>query len=59
MNDFPTIKDLVYGNGADLGGWLLDLPLATPGGGDLFSTENQDWYGSILTSVYAKGAAGM
>ncbi|KAH9011013.1 phospholipase B [Lactarius pseudohatsudake] len=54
-NDFPTIKDLVYGNGDDLTGWLLDLDLATPGGTDIFSDENQHFYGSILWSVIAKG----
>ena len=59
MNDFPTIEDLVYGNGADLGGWLLDIPLVTPGGDDVFATQNQEWYGSLLWSVYAKGDAGM
>jgi lysophospholipase len=59
MNDFPTIKDLVYGNGAHLSGWLLHLPLATPDGSDVFSTNNQYWYGSILWSVVAKGLAGM
>ena len=59
MNDFPTIKDLVHGNGANLGGWLLHLALATPDGADLFSTKNQHWYGSLLWSVIAKGNTGM
>ena len=59
MNDFPTIKDLVFGNGADLAGWLLHLPFATPDGSNVFSSSNQDWYGSILWSVVAKGQTGM
>ena len=59
MNDFPTVKDMVFGNGDNLGGWLLDLPLATPSGDDIFSQGNQEWYGSILQSVFAKGKTGM
>jgi len=59
MNDFPTIKDLVFGNGNNLAGWLLDLGLATPDGDDIVSTRNQEWYGSILWSVMAKGATGL
>ena len=59
MNDFPTIKDLVYGNGDNLGGWLLDLALATPDGDDVFSIKNQEWFGSLLWSVVAKGDTGM
>jgi lysophospholipase len=59
MNNWPTIKDLVYGNGNDLSGWLLDLDLATPDGFNLFSDKNQDFYGSLLWSVTAKAYAGM
>jgi len=59
MNDFPTIKDLVYGNGDNMTGWLLDLALATPDGNDLFSDQNQHFYGSILWSVIAKGNSSM
>ncbi|KAI0256379.1 phospholipase B [Lactifluus subvellereus] len=58
-NDFPIIKDLVHGNGGNLTGWLLDLPLATPDGDNVFSKLNQHWYGSILWSVVAKGATGI
>ncbi|KAI0045904.1 phospholipase B [Auriscalpium vulgare] len=54
MNDFPTVKDMVYGNGGNLSGWKLDLALATPDGDDVFDANNQDWYGSILWSVIAK-----
>lgn len=59
MNDFPTIKDLVYGNGNNTQGWLLNLPLATPAGTDVFSKLNQEWYGSILWSVFSKAGTGM
>jgi len=59
MNDFPTIKDLVHGNGDNTTGWLLDLPFATPDGSNVFSNENQLWYGSILESVFSKARAGM
>jgi len=59
MNDFPTIKDLVYGNGDNSAGWLLDLALATPDGDNVLSTKNQQWYGSLLWSVVAKGNTGM
>jgi lysophospholipase len=59
MNEFPTIRDLVYGNGKDLTGWLLDLNLATPDGFNLFNDDNQAFYGSILWSVISKANAGM
>ena len=53
FNDFPTIEDLVFGNDK-LSGWILDLDLATPDGLDLFSDDNQYFFGSILWSVIAK-----
>lgn len=59
MNDFPTIKDLVHGNGDNTTGWLLDLAFATPDGSDVFAQENQDWYGSIIWSVFAKAGTGL
>ena len=59
LNDWPTISDLVYGNGGNLSGWLLDLDLATPDGFDLFDSNNQAFYGSVLSSVMAKAAKGM
>ncbi|KII92542.1 hypothetical protein PLICRDRAFT_172619 [Plicaturopsis crispa FD-325 SS-3] len=59
LNDFPTIKDMVYGNGGNLSGWLLDLPLATPDGVDLFDDKNQAFYGSLLWSVTAKADKGV
>jgi lysophospholipase len=59
MNDFPTMKDLVHGNGGNMTGWLLDTPFATPDGSDVLAEENQYWYGSILWSVFAKASAGL
>jgi lysophospholipase len=58
MNDFPTIDDLVNGNGDDMAGWLLDLPLFAPEG-NVLSEENQYWYDSIFWSVLAKAGTGM
>lgn len=59
FNNWPTIKDLVYGNGDGLDGWKLDLPFVSPDGDDIFSDDNQYFYGSILWSVIAKAQAGM
>jgi hypothetical protein len=54
-----TIRDLVYGNGGNLTGWLLDLNLATPGDLDLFNSGNQAFYGSVIYGVLAKATKGM
>ncbi|KAJ7733742.1 phospholipase B [Mycena maculata] len=59
FNDWPTISDLVYGNDGNLTGWKLDLPFVSPDGDDVFSTNNQYFYGSILWSVIAKAQAGI
>ncbi|KAJ7072397.1 phospholipase B [Mycena amicta] len=59
FNNWPTIPDLVYGNGGTLDGWKLDLPFASPDGDDVFSEKNQYFYGSILWSVISKAAAGI
>ncbi|KAF5367448.1 hypothetical protein D9758_003652 [Tetrapyrgos nigripes] len=59
FNDFPGFNDLVFGNGGNLGGWLLDLPFATPDGTDIFSERNQYFFGSILWSVMAKAGTGI
>ncbi len=59
FNNFPNINDLVLGNGNDLSGWLLDLPFATPDGTDIFSDNNQYFFGSILWSIMAKANAGV
>lgn len=50
---------MVLGNGKDLDGWLLDVPLATPDGVNLFSDQNQAFFGSVLWSVESKANKGM
>ncbi|KAJ7084311.1 phospholipase B [Mycena belliarum] len=59
FNNWPTIKDLVFGNGGNLDGWKLDLPFVSPDGDNVFSKDNQYFYGSILWSVIAKAQAGI
>ncbi|KAJ6609839.1 phospholipase B [Mycena sp. CBHHK59/15] len=59
FNNWPTIPDLVYGNGGDLDGWLLDLSFVTPDGDNLFSQDNQYFFGSILWSVISKAQTGI
>ncbi|EJD02796.1 phospholipase B [Fomitiporia mediterranea MF3/22] len=59
FNDWPTIPDLVFGNGGNLSGWVLDLNLASPDGLDLFDNDNQYFFGSILWSVVAKADKGL
>ncbi|KAF8894137.1 phospholipase B [Infundibulicybe gibba] len=59
FNNWPTIQDLVYGDGQDRDGWLLDLPFVTPDGDNLFSELNQYFFGSILWSVEAKAYKGI
>ena len=59
FNDWPTIRDLVFGDGKDLGGWLLDLPFASPDGLNVLTDENQAFYGSLLWSVMAKAESGI
>lgn len=59
FNDFPTLHDLVLGIGDNLGGWVLDFDFATPDGPNLFSTQNQAWFGSLLWSVRSKADKGM
>ncbi|KAJ7594761.1 phospholipase B [Mycena floridula] len=59
LNNMPLLPALVQGNGADLGGWLVDLPLDAPDGLDLFSEDNQYFFGSVLWGVASKAAAGI
>ncbi|KAF8993709.1 phospholipase B [Cyathus striatus] len=59
FNNWPTIKDLVYGNGNDLSGWQLDIPFVTPDGDNVLSENNQYFYGSILWSIMAKANKGI
>ncbi|KZV86590.1 lysophospholipase [Exidia glandulosa HHB12029] len=57
FNDLPTMHDLVLGNDK-LHGWLLDIDLLIPGGGNIFNQENQWVYGAVLDQVYKKADAG-
>ncbi|KAE9401546.1 phospholipase B [Gymnopus androsaceus JB14] len=59
FNDFPPLGDLVFGNGGNLTGWLLDLDFALPDGDDVFSEYNQYFFGSILYSIMAKANTGI
>jgi lysophospholipase len=59
MNDWPLIPDLVLGNGNNLSGWIIDLPLPDPDGVDVFSTNNQAFYGSLIWSIEAKANKSM
>ncbi|KAG6830791.1 hypothetical protein H0H92_014640 [Tricholoma furcatifolium] len=59
FNNWPTMNDMVLGNGGDMEGWLLDIPFVTPDGDDIFSDNNQAFYGSILWSVIAKASKGI
>ncbi|KAK0463558.1 phospholipase B [Desarmillaria tabescens] len=58
-NDFPTMQDMVFGNGDELAGWLLDLDLFLPDGKNIFNDDNQAYYGSIMYSVIAKASKGI
>ncbi|KAF4620337.1 hypothetical protein D9613_000636 [Agrocybe pediades] len=59
FNDWPTTDDLVFGNGKELSGWLLDIPFVTPDGDNIFSDKNQAFYGSLLWSVVSKANQGI
>ncbi|KAF9478647.1 phospholipase B [Pholiota conissans] len=59
FNNWPTVDDLVFGNGQDLSGWLLDLPFATPDGDNVLSDLNQAFFGSVLWSIIAKDSQGI
>jgi lysophospholipase len=58
FNGFPQFQDLVLGNN-NIPGMLLDLDIVLPAGIDPLSKQNQDFYGSILSTVYAKADAGL
>ncbi|TFK22575.1 phospholipase B [Coprinopsis marcescibilis] len=58
FNEWPNINDLVFGNNG-LSGWMLDLSLVLPDGNNILTQANQDYFGSILWSVKAKGDAGI
>ncbi|RXW14305.1 hypothetical protein EST38_g11554 [Candolleomyces aberdarensis] len=58
FNNWPTIEKLVFGD-ENLSGWMLDIPFVTPDGVNLFSDENQWFFGSLLWSVMAKAETGI
>lgn len=49
----------MYGNNGNLSGWMLDLDLVIPDGLDVFNSDNQDFYGSLLASIHAKASQGL
>ncbi|KAH7919355.1 phospholipase B [Leucogyrophana mollusca] len=59
LNDWPSIPDLVYGNGGDLPGWMLDLDLIAPDSIDTSDPNNMAFYGDILADVTAKAKSGL
>jgi lysophospholipase len=59
MNDWPSLRELVYGNGADLSSWMLDLDLIVPSSALLDDADNQAYWGSILASVESKNNNGV
>ncbi|OJA08670.1 hypothetical protein AZE42_01184 [Rhizopogon vesiculosus] len=56
MNDWPSLQELVYGNGAEFSSWMLDLDLIVPSFDD---GDNQAYWGSILASVESKSNSGV
>ncbi|KAG8213909.1 phospholipase B [Butyriboletus roseoflavus] len=57
LNDWPSPSTLVYGDGASLSGWMLDLDLVAPSSLNMGDANNQEYWGSILASVEAKANA--
>ncbi|HEV7736501.1 MAG TPA: hypothetical protein VGO47_03910, partial [Chlamydiales bacterium] len=58
-NSFPPLHALVLGDQSrNLPGWLLDIDIATPDGLNILNTNNQHYYGTVLSSVYAKADSG-
>lgn len=57
LSDWPSPSTLVYGDGAELSGWMLDLDLVAPSSLNLGDVNNQEYWGSILASVEAKANA--
>ncbi|KDQ57464.1 hypothetical protein JAAARDRAFT_130109 [Jaapia argillacea MUCL 33604] len=54
FNNWPTITDLVYGNGRDTNGWMLDVPITVPDGFNVFSAKNQIFYDRLLKVAGSK-----
>lgn len=59
MNDWPSINELVYGNGGNLSSWMLDLDLIVPSSALISDSNNQEYWGSILASVESKANNGL
>ncbi|KAG2150555.1 phospholipase B [Suillus clintonianus] len=59
MNDWPSLLELVYGNGGNLSSWLLDLDLIVPSSPLVSDGGNQAYWGSILASVESKATTGV
>ncbi|KAG1895501.1 phospholipase B [Suillus fuscotomentosus] len=59
MNDWPSINELVYGNGENLSSWIVDLDLIVPSSPSVSDGKNQEYWGSILASVESKANNGL
>lgn len=59
MNDWPSINELVYGNGENLSSWMVDLDLIVPSSPSVSDGNNQEYWGSILASVESKANNGL
>lgn len=59
LNDWPSITELVYGNGGNLSSWMLDLDLIVPSSPSMTDSNNQEYWGSILASVESKANNGL
>ena len=59
MNDWPSLRELVYENGAGLSSWMLDLDLIVPSSPSLEDSNNQAYWGSVLASVESKSNNGL
>ncbi|KAI0313929.1 phospholipase B [Amylostereum chailletii] len=59
LNNWPTVPDMIFGNGNDLSGWLLDLSLPTPGGRNILNRDNRDFYDTVLDSAQLKLDVGL
>ncbi|KAG0707370.1 phospholipase B [Suillus ampliporus] len=59
MNDWPSLQELVYGNGGDLSSWMLDLDLIVPSAPSVSDNNNQAYWGSILANVESKANNGI
>jgi len=59
MNDWPSLQELVYGDGAGLSSWMLDLDLIVPSSALVDDSHNQAYWGSILASVESKSNSGV